>query len=82
MQKLQTSFERQEAGPGVGLLKKLNVELNGGVFECEDPSKVKTELQSRAMFLASLPADEEDLSERLLNHFTGRKGLIETTENR
>jgi phenylalanyl-tRNA synthetase alpha chain len=66
----------------VGLLKKLDVQLNKGVFECEDHSKIKTELQSRAMFLASLPADEEDLSERLLNHFNGRKGLIETTEIR
>ena len=82
MQKLQASFERHEAGPGVGLLKKLDVQLNKGVFECEDHSKIKTELQSRAMFLASLPADEEDLSERLLNHFNGRKGLIETTEIR
>ena len=82
MQKLQSSFERHEAGPGVGLLKKLNVQLNNGVFECDDHSKVKVELQSRAMFLACLPADEEDLSERLLNHFNGRKGLVETTEIR
>ncbi len=82
MQKLQASFERNEAGPGVGLLKKLDVQLNDGVFGCEDPAKVKTELQSRTMFLASLPADEEDLSERLLKHFNGRKGLIETTEIR
>ncbi len=82
MQKLQASFERHEAGPGVGLLKKLDVQLNDGVFGCEDPAKVKTELQSRTMFLASLPADEEDLSERLLKHFNGRKGLIETTEIR
>lgn len=82
MQKLQASFERHEAGPGVGLLKKLDVQLNDGVFGCDDPAKVKTELQSRAMFLASLPADEEDLSERLLKHFNGRKGLIETIELR
>ena len=34
------------------------------------------------MFLASLPADEEDLSERLLAHFKGRKELIEVVEHK
>jgi len=77
MAKLQAKFERHEAGPGVGLLKKLGVKLEGGAFTCEDTSSLKSELQARDMFLASLPADEEDLSERLLKHFKGRKELIE-----
>jgi len=65
MAKLQAKFERHEAGPGVGLLKKLGVQLESGTFVCEDASSLKSELQARAMFLTSLPADEEDLSERL-----------------
>jgi phenylalanyl-tRNA synthetase alpha chain len=82
MVKLQAKFERHEAGPGVGLLKKLGVQLESGTFVCEDSSSLKSELQARNMFLASLPADEEDLSERLLSHFKGRKELIEVVEHR
>ncbi len=68
--------------PGVGLLKKLGVQLESGTFVCEDTSSLKSELQARNMFLASLPADEEDLSERLLSHFKGRKELIEVVEHK
>ena len=82
MAKLQAKFERHEAGPGVGLLKKLGVQLDAGTFVCEDSSALKSELQARNMFLASLPADEEDLSERLLAHFKGRKELIEVVEQK
>ena len=35
MAKLQAKFERHEAGPGVGLLKKLGVQLESGTFVCE-----------------------------------------------
>ena len=77
-----SEFERHEAGPGVGLLKKLGVQLESGTFVCEDTSSLKSELQARGMFLTSLPADEEDLSERLLAHFKGRKQLIEVVEHR
>ena len=82
MAKLQAKFERHEAGPGVGLLKKLGVQLESGTFVCEDASSLKSELQARNMFLASLPADEEDLSERLLSHFKSRKELIEVVEHK
>ena len=82
MAKLQAKFERHEAGTGVGLLKKLGVQLESGTFVCEDTSSLKSELQARGMFLTSLPADEEDLSERLLAHFKGRKQLIEVVEHR
>ena len=82
MAKLQAKFERHEAGPGVGLLKKLGVQLDAGTFVCEDSSALKSELQARNMFLASLPADEEDLSERLLAHFKGRKELVEVVEHK
>ncbi len=82
MAKLQAKFERHEAGPGVGLLKKLGIQLDAETFVCEDSSALKSELQARNMFLASLPADEEDLSERLLAHFKGRKELIEVVEQK
>ena len=82
MAKMQAKFERYEAGPGVGLLKKIGVQLEAGTFVVEDTSSLKSELQARNMFLASLPAAEEDLSERLLSHFKGRKDLIEVIEHR
>ena len=53
MAKLQAKFERHEAGPGVGLLKKLGVQLESGTFVCEDTSALKSELQARGMFLTS-----------------------------
>lgn len=72
MKDLSDAFERHEAGPGVGLLKKLGVSLEGGVFTCEDPQGVQTEIDSRTAFLNSPSPDDP-----LYAHFKGRKNLIE-----
>ena len=40
MANLQQSFERHEAGPGIGLLKKLGVTMDGGSFTCANESDV------------------------------------------
>ena len=72
MKELSDAFERHEAGPGVGLLKKLGVSLEGGVFTCEDPQVVQKEIDSRTAFLNSPSPDDP-----LYSHFKGRRNLIE-----
>jgi phenylalanyl-tRNA synthetase alpha chain len=72
MNDLSDAFERHEAGPGVGLLKKLGVSLEGGVFTCEDPQGVQKEIDSRTAFLNSPSLDDP-----LYAHFKGRRNLIE-----
>jgi phenylalanyl-tRNA synthetase alpha chain len=48
------------------------VSLEGGVFTCEDPQGVQTEIDSRTAFLNSPSPDDP-----LYAHFKGRKNLIE-----
>ena len=75
---LQSEFERHEAGPGVGLMKRLGVQLEGGIFVTPNPSTVDTEIESRTAFIQSLPAAPESLDVALLEHFNSRRGLIES----
>ena len=78
MADLQSQFERHEAGPGVGLLKRLGVQLEGGVFVAADPSTVDTGIEARTAFIHSLPAPSEALDGDLMEHFKTRRGLIES----
>ncbi|MDG1550111.1 MAG: hypothetical protein P8Q95_00105, partial [Candidatus Poseidoniaceae archaeon] len=55
MASLQQSFERHEAGPGVGLLKRIGVQLNGGKFVSENSAEVEHIISQRTGFLTSLP---------------------------
>ena len=78
MGSLQSQFERHEAGPGVGLLKRLGVQLDGGIFISENPSAISSEIQARSTFLAHLPASPDTLEKEMLEHFKSRRGLIES----
>ncbi len=78
MKGLQSEFERHEAGPGVGLLKRLGVQLENGVFTSANPSDVSTKIEARTAFLHQLPAASESLDGELLEHFKSRRGLIES----
>ncbi|MDA8765799.1 hypothetical protein N9M62_02800, partial [Candidatus Poseidoniales archaeon] len=80
MAALQTSFERHEAGPGVGLLKRLGVQLNQGKFEAEHPDQVTATIAQRTAFIASLPCSVEEADSEMLNLFKSRRGLIEVIE--
>ena len=80
MQGLQQSFERHEAGPGVGLLKQLGVSLEGGVLSASSPDEITATLELRAAFLNSLPAEEEALDASLLASFTSRRQLVQRVE--
>ncbi len=77
---LQTSFERNEAGPGVGLLKRLGVGLANGVFHSADGDAVAEAISARTVFLSSLPCSVEDADPSMLDHFKSRRGLIEVTD--
>ena len=53
MHNLQQSFERHEAGPGIGLLKRLGVSLEAGKFVVADADVVNAEIANykRVKFL-------------------------------
>ena len=78
---LQQSFERHEAGPGVGLLKRIGVQLVGGKFVADDKIQVEEIISQRASFLTSLPDVVENLDPEMVEHFRGRKGFIENQES-
>tara|TARA_B100000614_G_scaffold262525_1_gene296597 strand:+ start:90 stop:1628 length:1539 start_codon:yes stop_codon:yes gene_type:complete len=75
MKDLSANFERHEAGPGIGLLKSLGVKLEGGKFSCESPDEVSKQIAEREAFIQS-PSIESPL----IDHFKGRKNLIEIVE--
>ncbi|MBT4066365.1 MAG: phenylalanine--tRNA ligase subunit alpha [Euryarchaeota archaeon] len=72
---LSSTFERHEAGPGIGLLKGLGVSIQGGSFGCDDSDSVSNAIEQRTAFIQS-PTIEHELFE----HFKGRKNLIEVVE--
>ncbi len=75
---LQATFQRHEAGPGVGLLKRLGVQLESGSFMAQDPDAVTSEIAKRTEFIAGLPAPIQTLDQTMLHHFQSRKGLVES----
>ena len=76
MKEISQNFERHEAGPGIGLLKGLGVKIDGGKFACENPESVSKEIAERTEFIMSPTIDSP-----LLEHFKGRKNLIEIVES-
>ena len=77
MANLQQSFERHEAGPGIGLLKKLGVTMDGGSFNCANESDVTETISARQDFLSKLPAVIAEVDDDLLNHFKNRRNFVE-----
>ena len=77
MSGLQSSFEKFETGPGIGLLKKLGVVLNAGVFACDNPSSVTEQINDRQAFLSAIPAKLSEIEGNMLEHFKNRREFIE-----
>ena len=75
---LQEAFQRHEAGPGVGLLKRLGVQLEAGKFSTNDPDAVTKLIAQRTAFMELLPAPLYSLDSAMLEHFQARKGLVES----
>ena len=82
MAALQNTFERHEAGPGVGLLKRLGIELISGVFEFTNADDIMAEIELRSNFLNSLPQDLQNLDQKLVEHFKNRRNFIEVLESK
>jgi len=80
MADLQSAFERHEAGPGVGLLKRLGVQLVEGKFQADHPEHVDDEIEQRVAFISGLPCSMEAADPSMLEHFKSRRGLIEIAE--
>ena len=91
MQGLQNAFEKHEAGPGIGLLKKLGVSLESGKFVYENLEKINEQIQLRGEFLHALNEYNSEKEHYLgamggdavggewgemVAHFDGRKGFI------
>ena len=75
MADLSSNFERHETGPGIGLLKGLGVSLEGGKFSCQNPDEISEIISERTEFINSPSIDNP-----LIDHFKGRKNLIEIVE--
>lgn len=75
MAAMSAAFERHEAGPGVGLLKGLGVEIRGGMLVAENKMAIEGEINRRTRFLQNINDDSQ-----MIAHFKGRKGLITSTE--
>ena len=80
---ISSQFERHEAGPGVGLLKALGINLENGRLVVDDQDSVDSAIEQRAAFvglLADGPVDESELDADMVSQFSSRKGLIEVEQ--
>tara|TARA_B100000989_G_scaffold136953_1_gene101700 strand:+ start:23676 stop:25136 length:1461 start_codon:yes stop_codon:yes gene_type:complete len=75
MSDISKSFERNESGPGIGLLKRLGVTISEGRFVFENRAEIDEEIELRTKFIESPSIDNP-----LISHFSGRKNLIEIVE--
>ena len=79
----KAGFQRNEAGPGIGLLKSIGVNLESGKLVAADGEKISSIISKRAEFISSISTesiDSSDLDQQLIQHFSGRKGLISIEE--
>ena len=75
MSDISKNFEKHEAGPGIGLLKGLGVSIDGGKISYNDGNSISETIQARKEFIQS-----PDINNDLVDHFRGRKNLIEIVE--
>ena len=80
----KAGFERHEAGPGIGLLKSIGVSIEKGIFTFVNEEEITTKISERAEFIKKISMgklDYNDLDKGLIEHFSGRKNLINIEEN-
>ena len=85
MAKLSQNFEKSEAGPGIGLLKKLGIKLEKGhLIVPEDNKSILSIIKERESFIDALKiegADSNSLDPELIDSFQSRKNIIEISES-
>jgi len=72
---LSSHFGKQEAGPGIGLMKNLGVRINAGILVWDDDESIEETIVKRQNFIEEIHEDEE-----MISHFQSRKNLIEAQE--
>jgi len=76
-------FERYEAGPGIGLLKSIGVSIEKGIFTFDNEEDITEIISERANFIGKISEEKMDfnnLDKGLVEHFSGRKNLINIEE--
>ena len=72
-------FRRNEAGPGIGLLKSMGLRLESGNLVVNDEESISSIISERRDFILKISnstVEDSELSPQLIEHFSGRKGLI------
>ena len=76
-------FERYEAGPGIGLLKSIGVSIENGIFTFDNEKEITDIISGRVNFIGKISKEKIDfnnLDKELVEHFSGRKNLIQIEE--
>ena len=76
-------FERYEAGPGIGLLKSIGVSIENGIFTFDNEKEITDIISGRVNFIEKISKEKIDfnnLDKELVEHFSGRKNLIQIEE--
>ena len=76
-------FERHEAGPGIGLLKSIGISIEKGIFTFDNEEDITEIISERANFIRKISEEKMDfnnLEKELVEHFSGRKNLINIEE--
>ena len=76
-------FERYEAGPGIGLLKSIGVSIENGIFTFDNEKEITDIISRRVNFIEKISKEKIDfnnLDKELVEHFSGRKNLIQIEE--
>ena len=75
----QAGFQRNEAGPGIGLLKSIGMTLESGNLVVDDEGAIASIISERQDFISKISnrgVEDSELSAQLIRHFSSRKGLI------
>jgi phenylalanyl-tRNA synthetase alpha chain len=81
MAEFQSHFDRSEAGPGIGLMKKLGMSTNDGELSFENEQSVADMIAKRKLLLSQLPLPIDECDGELLEHFKQRKQFVEIVES-
>jgi len=76
-------FERYEAGPGIGLLKSIGISIENGIFTFDNEKEITDIISRRVNFIEKISKEKKDfnnLDKELVEHFSGRKNLIQIEE--
>jgi phenylalanyl-tRNA synthetase alpha chain len=74
-------FDRSEAGPGIGLMKKLGMQTEAGVLSFDNQENVLSIITHRLEFLSNLPMEVDLCEPEMLEHFKQRKQFVELIES-